>query len=147
MNRLISPVLFLGTAGHLPLEPNVSTIRYDVASAKFSGMDKTVQVDLWHPRSATRTGALITSSRDGRDAGLLLSAPELGMTLTASGRDLFDALQPLRLQLEPMVWFPLCNGRFPLVGLFEPAPPGKVGTVAEQDAYFKRWISGPKARD
>ncbi len=142
----------------------------------FSAMEETVQVDLWHPQSGTRADALITASWDGRDAGLSIAAPGLGMTLTARGRDLFDALQQLRMQLEPMGWFPLCNGsrtdcypsgmardmggaravyelqmgkagRFPLVGLFEPAPPEKVGTVSEQDAYFKRWISGPKARD
>jgi hypothetical protein len=38
-------------------------------------------------------------------------------------------------------------GRFPLVGLLEPASPDKVGTVAEQDAYFRRWRDGPKNRD
>jgi hypothetical protein len=139
-------------------------------------MGETVQVDLWHQSSAVRAGALITSSWSGRNATLSLDAPDLSITLTAAGRDLFDALQQLRLQLEPLGWFPLCNGsridcypsgmardmggasslyelgigkadRFPLVGLFEPAPPDKVGTVTEQDAYFGRWIRGPKSRD
>ena len=139
-------------------------------------MDGTVQVDLWHALSAMRAGAPIRSSWNGRNATLSLDAPDLGITLTAAGRDLFDALQQLRLQLEPLGWFPLCNGsridcypsgmardmggassvyeleigkagRFPLVGLFEPAPPEQVGTVSEQDAYFGRWISGPKSRD
>lgn len=32
-------------------------------------------------------------------------------------------------------------GRPPLVGLFEPAPPEKVGTVADQDAYNQRWLA------
>jgi hypothetical protein len=138
-------------------------------------MEETVQVDLWHPHSGARADGLITASWDGRDAVLSIAAPDLDMTLAATGRDLFDALQQLRMQLEPMGWFPLCNGsrtdcypsgmardmggaravyelemgkagRFPLVGLFEPAPPEKVGTVSEQDAYFKQWISGPKAR-
>jgi hypothetical protein len=36
-------------------------------------------------------------------------------------------------------------GRFPLVGLFEPAPHEKVGTVAEQDAYYERWLKAPKS--
>jgi hypothetical protein len=139
-------------------------------------MDKAVRVELWHAQSAAKADALITSSWNGRDAALSLDAPDLGLALTAKGRDLFDALQQLRLQLEPLGWFPLCNGsrtdcypsgmardmggasavyeltigkagRFPLVGLFEPALPDEVGTVAEQDAYFKRWMDGPKSRD
>jgi hypothetical protein len=139
-------------------------------------MDETVQVDLWHPVSAARTEALVRSSWSGRTVTLSLDAPDLGIAVTAEGRDLFDALQHVRLELEPLGWIPLCNGaridcypsgmardmggassvyeleigkagRFPLVGLFEPAPPEKVGTVAAQDSYFARWISGPKSRD
>ena len=38
-------------------------------------------------------------------------------------------------------------GRPPLVGLLEPASLDKVGTVAEQDAYFRQWMDGRKSRD
>jgi hypothetical protein len=112
---------------------------------------------------------------DGRDALLSLAAPDLDLMLEAQGRDLFDALQHVRRLLEPLGWYPLCNGarvdcypsgmardmggahavhelkigqagRPPLVGLFEPAQADKVGTVAEQDAYYQRWIDAPKSR-
>jgi hypothetical protein len=33
-----------------------------------------------------------------------------------------------------------------MVGLFEPAQADKVGTVAEQDAYYQRWIDARKSR-
>jgi hypothetical protein len=38
-------------------------------------------------------------------------------------------------------------GLFPLVGLFEPAPADKVGTVSDQGAYFRQWLDGPKSRE
>ena len=132
-------------------------------------------MELWHPQSATRVDALITTSWDGREAILSLSTPGFDISSAAGGRDLFDALQQLRLRLEPLGWFPLCNGsrtdcypsgmardmggaravyelkmgkagRFPLVGLFEPAPPDKVGTVSDQDAFFRKWLDGPKSQ-
>jgi hypothetical protein len=138
-------------------------------------MEQAIQLDLWRPQSAARASALLTSSWDGQDATLSLTVPELTLTLRSAGRDLFDALQQLRLQLEPLGWIPLCNGartdcypsgmarsmggassvyeltlgkagRFPLVGLFEAAPPEKVGTVEEQDTFFRRWMNGPKNR-
>jgi hypothetical protein len=139
-------------------------------------VEKTDRVDLWNPQSAAIAGALITSSWNGREAVLSLAVSNLDLALAVTGRDLFDALQKLRLQLEPLGWIPLCNGartdcypsgmardmggassvyeltigkagRFPLVGLFEPAPSDKVGTVADQDAYFQQWLNGPKRRD
>ena len=102
-----------------------------------------------------------------------LTVPDLGMTMEIRGRDIFDALQQLRLKLEPLGWYPLCNGarvdcypsgmardmggaqavyvltigksgRPPVVGTLEPAPRDSVGTVAEQDAYFRRWLDTPK---
>jgi hypothetical protein len=36
------------------------------------------------------------------------------------------------------------SGRPPVVGTLEPAPRDSVGTVAEQDAYFRRWLGTPK---
>ena len=133
-------------------------------------------VDLWHTLTASKTDALITSSWDGHLPVLTLDAPDPHLTQRSTGRDLFDALQQLRLQLEPLGWIPLCNGartdcypsgmardmaggnkvyelvigkagRPPLLGLLEPTSPDKVGTVAEQDAYFRRWMDGPKNRD
>ncbi|HEX2322486.1 MAG TPA: hypothetical protein VHJ18_26195 [Streptosporangiaceae bacterium] len=93
------------------------------------------------------------------------------MHLHADGPDLFDALQQLRLMLEPHGWTPLCNGarvdcyppgtardmgggtmvyvlgrkprrfrRLPLVAIFDPASKEAVGSVADQDAYFGRWL-------
>ena len=75
----------------------------------------------------------------------------------------------LRLQLELLGWYPLCNGaridcypsgmardmgegrkvsvlsqtldKLPLVPTFEPADREKIGTVAEQDANFKRLLA------
>lgn len=139
-------------------------------------MEQSVPVELWRRSTASKTDALITSARDGRLAVLELNAPDLHLILQSTGRDLFDALQQLRLQLEPLGWIPLCNGartdcypsgmardmgggsavyelvigkagRFPLLGLLEPASPEKVGTVADQDAYFRQWLDGPKNRD
>jgi len=40
----------------------------------------------------------------------LIEAPELELTLQADGPDLFAALQQLRKSVEPLGWFPLCNG-------------------------------------
>lgn len=107
--------------------------------------------------------------QDGRYAKLSLHAPDVRLALEASGRDFFDALQQLRLQLEPLGWYPLCNGaridgypsgmardmgaglavyvlsqsldKLPMVQTFEPAERDKVGTVAEQDANFERWFA------
>jgi len=109
------------------------------------------------------------TGREGRYATLSLEAPDLQLALGASGRDFFDALQQLRLQLEPLGWYPLCNGvridcypsgmardmgegravyvlsqtldKLPLVPTFEPADREKVGTVVEQDANFERWFA------
>jgi hypothetical protein len=106
----------------------------------------------------------------GRAAAvLLLTALDLDITLVVRGRDIFDALQQLRLKLEPIGWYPLCNGarvdcypsgmardmggaqavyvltigksgKSPLMGTLDPAARDNVGTVAEQDAYFRRWL-------
>jgi hypothetical protein len=73
-------------------------------------VEQSVAVDLWHAPTASKTDALITSSRDGRLAVLELHAPDAQLTLRSTGRDYFDALQQLRLQLEPLGWVPLCNG-------------------------------------
>lgn len=101
---------------------------------------------------------------------LSLDAPELDLSAEARGRDLFEGLQQIRRRLEPLGWYPLCNGaridcypsgmardmggarhvyeltigeagRPPLVGLFEPAPAEEIGTVAEQDAFNQRWLT------
>ncbi len=69
-----------------------------------------VQVDLWSQNSGDIVGALITPQWDGGRAELLIEAPELDLTLRADGPDLFAALQQLRKSLEPLGWFPLCNG-------------------------------------
>jgi hypothetical protein len=84
-------------------------------------------------------------------------------------RDLFDALQQVRRDLEPVQWYPLCagaradcyptavtreingassvavldrehGGEPPLVGLFEAAPRESVGTLAGQKAHYRRWL-------
>jgi hypothetical protein len=60
--------------------------------------------------AAAVSGGLITSHWDGREAVLLLTGLDLDITLVARGRDIFDALQQLRLKLEPIGWYPLCNG-------------------------------------
>jgi hypothetical protein len=141
--------------------------------ANLAGMAESGQVDMWNANSGVTCGALIIFRWDGRDAILSLDVPELDLSAEAHGRDLFDGLQQLRLQLEPLGWYPLCNGaridcypsgmardmggaravyeltigkpgRPPLVGLFEPAPAAKVGTVAEQDTYHQRWLTTPK---
>jgi hypothetical protein len=141
--------------------------------ANLAGMAESAQVDLWNVKSGVTFGAVITFRWDGRVAVLSLEAPELDLSAEASGRDLFDGLQQLRRHLEPLGWYPLCNGaridcypsgmardmggaravyeltigkagRPPLVGLFEPAPAEKVGTVAEQDVYNLRWLTTPK---
>lgn len=131
-------------------------------------------MSLWNKRSNAVADALITSRWDGRDAVLSLASPDLDLSLTARGRDVFDGLQQLRRELEPLGWYPLCNGarvdcypsgmardmgggrsvyvltiedkgRKPrLVGTLEPAPREKVGTVAEQDTYFRRWLDAPR---
>jgi hypothetical protein len=137
-------------------------------------MEESAEVDLRNVESGVICGALITFGWDGRDAYLSLQAPELDLSAEAHGRDLFDGLQQIRRRLEPQGWYPLCNGaridcypsgmsrdmggaravyeltigkagRFPLVGLFERAPPEKVGTVAEQDSYYQRWLEAPKS--
>jgi hypothetical protein len=136
-------------------------------------VEKIAQVDLWHKTSDAVSGGLITSHWDGREAVLLLTAPDLDITLEIRGRDIFDALQQLRLKLEPIGWYPLCNGarvdcypsgmardmggaqavyvltigksgKPPLVGTLEPAARDNVGTVTEQDAYFRRWLDTTK---
>ena len=88
-----------------------------------------------------------------------------------NGDDLFEALCNLRKYLEPKGLRVLCNGSrvdaFPsemsrqmgggrrlyilkmgqpaqedsLVDMFDMACDGKVGTVAEQEEYFKRWLA------
>jgi hypothetical protein len=126
-------------------------------------------MDLWQRDSGSITGGVIKTGRDGRYATLSLEAPDLQLVLQGRGRDFFDALQQLRLQLEPLGWYPLCNGaridcypsgmardmgegravyvlsqtvdKLPLVPTFEPADREKMGTVAEQDANFKRWLA------
>jgi len=137
-------------------------------------MEPTAQIDLWNRDSGSVTGSVIVTSRDARDARLSLAAPDIGLSIEASGRDLFAALQQLRLQLEPLGWIPLCNGarvdcypsgmardmgggrsvyilssepgRPPLVETFEPAPREKVGTVADQDASYQRWLTTRRSR-
>jgi hypothetical protein len=132
-------------------------------------VEATEHIDLWQRDSGSTTSGVIMTGRDGRYATLSLEAPDLQLALEARGRDFFDALQQLRLQLEPLGWYPLCNGaridcypsgmardmgegravyvlsqtldKLPLVPTFEPADREKVGTVAEQDANFKRWFA------
>jgi hypothetical protein len=70
----------------------------------------TVQVDLWNRSCGEIVGALITPRWDGVSAELFIEASELELTLHAVGPDLFAALQQLRKSLEPLGWFPLCNG-------------------------------------
>jgi hypothetical protein len=137
-------------------------------------MESTTQIDLWNRDSGSVTGSLIVTSWDGRDAQLSLAAPDIDLLSEARGRDLFDALQQLRLQLEPLGWIPLCNGarvdcypsgmardmgggqkvyilgsepgRPPLVETLEPAPREMVGTVADQDAHYERWLTTRRNR-
>jgi hypothetical protein len=41
---------------------------------------------------------------------LSVEAPELELSLHADGPDLFAAVQQLTKAMEPLGWFPLCNG-------------------------------------
>ena len=132
-------------------------------------MKSTEQVNLWHKDSGLTTDALIMIWPDGRDYKLSLEAPDLRLTLEASGHDFFHALQQLRLQLEPLGWYPLCNGaridcypsgmardmgagravyvlsqtlnKLPMVQTFGPADRDKVTTVEKQNANFQRWLA------
>jgi hypothetical protein len=137
-------------------------------------MEETAQVELRHIESGETCAALISIGWDGRNAYLSVEAPEADIFARADGRDLFDGLQQIRRELEALGWYPLCNGaridcypsgmardmgggravyeltigkpgRPPLVGLFEPAPPEKVGTVTDQDAYYARWLNTRKS--
>jgi hypothetical protein len=88
---------------------------------------------------------------------------------TSDGSNAWDALQALRTQVEPLGYRLCCNGsrvdayasgmaismaggglvyilrswRRPrtkdLVEIFTYAPPGKVGTIAEQEQFFNSW--------
>lgn len=132
-------------------------------------MESVEQVDLWHKDSGSVAGGVIVGSRAGPRITLALEAPEPGLSLDATGGDFFDALQQLRLQLEPLGWYPLCNGarvdcytsgmgrdmgvgravyvlsqtldKLPVVQTFEPTEPDKIGTVAEQNANFQLWLA------
>ena len=65
-------------------------------------MEATDHIDLWQRDSGSTTSGVIMTGRDGRYATLSLEAPDLQLALEARGRDFFDALQQLRLQLEPL---------------------------------------------
>jgi len=99
-----------------------------------------------------------------------------GRAFTASGGDYFACLVSIRRELEAEgivvccqgarkdVWpsgmardmavglqaYVLTIGRAPLrhevVAIFDPADPRLIGTVAEQEHYFKLWWSSPRAR-
>jgi len=73
-------------------------------------LESTEHIDLWQRDSGSIAASVIRTWRDGRDARLSLEAPDLQLALDATGRDFFDALQQLRLQLEPLGWYPVCNG-------------------------------------
>ena len=132
-----------------------------------------IQVDLWNRKTGEIIGAIISPQPDGRRYQLSVEVPELELSLQGDGPDLFAALQQLRKTMEPLGWFPLCNGarvdcypsgmardmgggnsvymlsarpsllrrRLPLVGTFDPAPKESVSSVAEQDAYYERWLA------
>jgi hypothetical protein len=70
----------------------------------------TVQIDLWNQNSGEVVGVTINPGWDGRNAQLSVEAPELDLSFQADGPDLFAALQQLRKTMEPLGWFPLCNG-------------------------------------
>lgn len=137
-------------------------------------MEETAQVNLRNIESGNTCAALISFGWDGRNAYLSVEVPGADISAQAEGRDLFDGLQQIRRELEPRGWYPLCNGaridcypsgmardmgggravyeltmgkpgRPPLVGLFEPAPPERVGAVADQDAYYSRWLDSLKS--
>jgi hypothetical protein len=96
-----------------------------------------------------------------------------GAEFSAKSDDYFEALQHIRLQLEPSDRFPLCYGAsrncYPsgmardmggglsvykltigakparpavaLVAAFDDGPDIELATVAEQDAFFERWLA------
>jgi hypothetical protein len=94
-----------------------------------------------------------------------------GAEFSAEAGDYFEALQHIRLQLEPSDRFPLCYGagrncypsgmardmgggvsvykltigakpaRSDLVSAFDDGPDIELATVAEQDSFFQRWIT------
>jgi hypothetical protein len=134
--------------------------------------ERTAHVDLWNRRTGLTTDSLITYQWDGQQALMSLSAPDIQTTITRYGHELFDALQQVRRDLEPFNWYPLCAGARvdchpttvtreaegassvavldcghdiepPLVGLFEAAPGGSVGTVASQEAHYRKWLNPP----
>lgn len=133
-----------------------------------------VRVALWNRRTSSTSEASIACRWDQRMAVLSLTSASVD-PMEAVGADMFEALQQLRLRLEPLDLYPLCNGarvdcypsgmardmggglrvyvltigqseRPPVVGTFDPADPGQVGTVAEQDAHYSRWLDDQRRR-
>lgn len=106
------------------------------------------------------------------DLRQLTATDPRGRTWRSPGDDWFDALQQIRLQLETEGYIPLCNGSRidahpsrmsrdmsggtvlylhrqkwkarKRVYIFDPATKDKVGTVAEQNEFYKKWLAGPK---
>lgn len=96
-----------------------------VITQYFAHTEQSVRVERWPASTASKTRALIVSLWDGRVAVLELDAPGPHLTLRSTGRDLSDAVQQLRLQLEPIGRIPVCNG-----ARTDCYPSGMVGNMA-----------------
>jgi hypothetical protein len=111
----------------------------------------------------------LTTNRQGRNWSISVASPD-GNSWDAQGPDLFEALRMLRRVLDPLgirlavngarrdAWssgmqrdmgegrsvYLLTegtSGRPPHVSTLGPAPLPDVGTVAEQDEQYRRWLS------
>jgi len=107
-----------------------------------------------------------------RGAGVSISLELGGEFFAAEGRDCFGAFQELREELEGLGISLLCAGArtdaypSPMLreatrgrsvyllrmhrvarrtcDIFDPAPVSKVGTIASQEAYYRKWRAGTK---
>ena len=133
-----------GSPRHLHTRPAVHpaarlTVFIDEAHQGYpAGVEQTAQVDLWNIESGAICGALITYHWDGRNAYLSLEAPDRALSAYAHGRDLFDGLQQVRRQLEPLGWYPLCNG-----ARIDCYPSGMAREMGGASAVYELTIGSP----
>jgi hypothetical protein len=135
-------------------------------------MTGSAQISLWVRADDVTYDAVVSwsAASGATSADLTLTSEAIG-AISASGRDLFDALQQLRRELERSGVYPLCCGartdcypsgmsrdmglgakvyvlslgrqgrREDLVGLFDAADKATVGSVDDQDRFFSEWLA------
>lgn len=112
---------------------------------------------------------------EAADVCTLTATAPAGGTWSGDGADWFDALRAVRVALDSAGYRPLCAGarlnagssamlaattqgtyvylleprRTPRyrVWIFAPAEPDEVASVADQDAFYERWLSTPQRRN